>query len=60
MNGFLAMLDNVEDVALRASLGEVDVAWWQKEGVSRRIESLFRERERQIRRLDADFSEIRE
>lgn len=60
MQGFLAMLENVDDVALRASLGEVDVAWWQKEGVSRRIESLFRERERQIRRLDADFSEIRE
>lgn len=60
MTGFLAMLGNVDDVALRASLGEVDVAWWQKEGVSRRIESLFRERERQIRRLDADFSEIRE
>lgn len=60
MAGFLALLEQVDNVALRASLGEVDVAWWQKEGVSRRIESLFRERERQIRRLDADFSEIRE
>lgn len=60
MRGYNQIVASVDDVALRASLGEVDVAWWQKESVSRRIEALFRERERQIQRLDADFSEIRE
>lgn len=60
MDGFLAMLGNVKNVALRASLGEVDVAWWQKEDVSQRIDSLFKEQERQIQRLDAGFSELRE
>lgn len=60
MDGFLAMLGNVKSVALRASLGEVDVAWWQKEDVSQRIDALFKEQERQIQRLDAGFSELRE
>lgn len=60
MRGYNQIVASVDDVALRASLGEVDVAWWQKESVSRRIEALFRERERQIQRLDADFAEIRE
>lgn len=59
-DGFMAMLGNVKNVALRASLGEVDVAWWQKEDVSQRIDSLFKEQERQIQRLDAGFSELRE
>lgn len=60
MEGYHGMIAAVEDVSLRASLGQVDVAWWQKEVVSRRIDALFRERERQIERLDADFSEIRD
>lgn len=60
MAGFNGMVTAVEDVSLRASLGQVDVAWWQKEIVSRRIDALFRERERQVERLDADFSEIRD
>lgn len=60
MAGYRAMMDEVQGVTLRASLGQVDVAWWQKDVVSRRIDALFRERERQIERLDADFSEIRE
>lgn len=60
MEGFLAMLGNVKSVALRANLGEIDVAWWQKEDVSQRIDSLFKEQERQILRLDAGFSELRE
>lgn len=60
MDGFLAMLGNVRSVALRASLGEIDVAWWQKEDVSHRIDALFKEQERQIQHLDAGFSELRE
>lgn len=60
MDGFLVMLGNVRSVALRASLGEIDVAWWQKEDVTHRIDSLFKEQERQIQHLDAGFSELRE
>lgn len=60
MDGFLAMLGNVRSVALRASLGEIDVAWWQKEDVTHRIDALFKEQERQIQHLDAGFSELRE
>lgn len=60
MDGFLVMLGNVRSVALRANLGEIDVAWWQKEDVTHRIDSLFKEQERQIQQLDAGFSELRE
>ncbi len=57
---FKAVVENVGDAALRANLGEIDVAWWQKEDVSHYIDSLFRERERQIKRLDSDFWELRD
>lgn len=60
MEGYRAVQGRVEDVAMRADLGIIDVAWWRKESVSERIEALFDEKDRQLQVLEADFSELRE
>ncbi len=46
------------DLTLRANLGIIDVAWEQKEVLSRQLDDLFTERNEALRVLDADFAEL--
>ena len=59
MSGYRRVQARLDEVTLRADVGIIDVAWWEKERLSVRIASLFREKERQLRILDSDFAEIR-
>ncbi len=59
MDSFRQVRDRVAEITLRANLGMIDIKWWEKESVTRRISDLFEEKDRQLRILDADFAEIR-
>lgn len=46
------------DLVLRGDVGIVDVAWGQKRERSDRISSLVQDRDRELRKLQAQFSEV--
>ena len=55
---FIDVQARLEDLTLRANLGIIDVAWREKEELTDEIDQLFTERNRALRILDADFSEL--
>lgn len=46
------------DLVLRADVGNIDVAWAEREEHRMRVELLTRERAREIKALDDEFNEI--
>jgi tetratricopeptide (TPR) repeat protein len=48
-------LENVETYAAAALFGQVDIAWWEKEDVSRRIAAALEEKSKLLAKYEADI-----
>ncbi len=59
-SNFIDVQNQFNELILRADVGIIDVAWREKEDRTTRINSLFEERNLQLRVLDSEFREVLE
>ncbi|MGB8224043.1 MAG: hypothetical protein WCF10_15755, partial [Polyangiales bacterium] len=55
---FNHVLDSFNDLILRADVGKIDVSWARREDHRLRIDSLTRERARELQSLDDEFRDV--
>ncbi|MEM7447186.1 MAG: tetratricopeptide repeat protein [Myxococcota bacterium] len=55
---FLQVRDRFHNLLLRSHVGEIDVSWQRREEHRLRVDSLTRDRQREVQTLDDEFREI--